>query len=278
MDEGVGVRSSLGILAAASLLVAACGGATAPATKDPLGGRYIVSGGGGALEPVRALTDAFQKLHPAVTWVIEDVGSDEGVLLTASSSIDLGMVSRNLKDGEKGTVQTLPIGRSGTGVAVNASNPVTGLTKDEVRAIYTGETSDWSALGGAPGKMTVLVREAGSATRSTFESYFFTAKPTYGKHVIEVYEISETLKAMRSFKDSIGMLSITNATLGDTAIRFLAIDGVAATMENLANGSYKIERPLFLVYQNDGQKLKPAITEFLEFVRGPDGQKIIAAR
>ncbi len=271
----MGIRHPIGVLMAASVLVAGCGGAAAP-PKDPLGGRYTVSGGGGALEPTRALTDAFQKLHPTITWVIEDVGSDGGVQLTANASVDLGMISRNLKDSEKGTVQTLPIGLSGTGVAVNASNPVTGLTKEQVRGIYTGAITDWSAVGGSPGKMTVLVREAGSATRSAFESYFFTAKPAYGKDVLEVYEIAETQKALRSFKDSIGMLSITNATLSDKSVKFLAIDGAAATKENLANGTYKIQRPLYFVYHNDPQQVKPAIKEFLDFVRGPNGQKIIA--
>lgn len=262
----------------AALLVSACGGAAAPAarTKDPLGGRYTVSGGGGALEPVNALTQAFQRLHPLITWVIEDVGSDGGIQLAANGGADLGMISRDLRDAEKGTVRTLSIGLSGTGMAVNPANPVTGLTKDQVSAIYTGKVSDWSQVGGASGKMTVLVREAGSATRSAFESYFFTGKPTYGKDVIEVYELQETLKAISSFKDSIGMLSITNATLANATIKFLSIDGVAVSKETIANGSYKIRRPLYLVYNNDPTNLKPAIAAFLDFVRGPEGQKIIA--
>lgn len=265
-------------LVVAGLVVSACGGAAGSAapTKDPLGGRYTVSGGGGALEPVNALTQAFQKLHPTITWVVEDVGSDGGIQLAAEGGADLGMISRDLRDAEKGSVQTLPIGISGTGMAVNAVNPVNGLTKEQVSGIYAGRYTDWSQVGGSPGRMTVLVREAGSATRSAFESYFFTGKPTYGRDVIEVYELQETLKALSSFKDSIGMLSITNATLGNKSIRFLSIDGVAASKDNLANGSYKIRRPLYLVYHNDPAALKPAIRQFLDFVRGPEGQKVIA--
>lgn len=260
-----------------SLVASACGAFATPApTADPLAGRYTVSGGGGALEPVTALTQAFQKLHPTITWVVEDVGSDGGIQLAANGGVDLGMISRDLKDAEKGTVQTLSVGISGTGVAVNAANRVTNLTKDQVSGIYTGKFTDWSQVGGAPGKMTVLVRESGSATRSAFESYFFSAKPTYGKDVIEVYEIQETLKAIASFKDSIGMLSITNATLGNGSIKFLSVDGVSVTKENLTNGTYRIRRPLYLVFNNDPAKLKPGITAFLDFVRGPEGQKIIA--
>jgi phosphate transport system substrate-binding protein len=269
---------ALRVAIAAALVATACGGATpgAAPTKDPLAGRYTLSGGGGAIEPVQALTAAFTKIHPNVSWTIEDVGSDGGVSLTANKSVDLGMISRDLKDSEKGTVQALSIGVSGTGVVVNAANPVTGLTKDQVRKIYEGGVADWSQVGGQPGKITVLIRESGSATRSAFESYFFPGKPVYGKDVIEVYEIQETLKSLGSFKDSIGMVTIENSTLSEKSIKFLAIDGVPATKDNLSSGAYKIRRPLFLVYNNDPATVKPAVKEFIDFVRGPDGQKVLA--
>ncbi len=263
-------------LAAVVIVAVACGGAVGPASRsaDPLAGRYSISGGGGALEPVNALKDAFVKLHPSVTFVIEDVGSDAGVALTASGNVDLGMISRELKEAEKGKVTLLPIGVSGTAVAVNAVNPVTGLKKEQVRGIYAGAIADWSAVGGAPGKITVLLREPGAATRTAFESFFFDGKPVYGKDAIEVYEIEETIKSIRSFKDAIGMISITNRTMTDSSLRLIAIDGVAPTKANLQSGDYKIRRPLYVVYHPTD--VKPVIQAFLDFVRSSEGQRIIA--
>lgn len=257
-------------------LTIACGGAGSKTqtTPDPIAGRYTLSGGGGALESVNLLKDAFVKLHPSVTFVVEDVGSDAGVSLTASGSVDLGMISRDLKDAERGKVQTLPIGVSGTAVVVNSVNAVTGLTKDQVKGIYVGTITDWSAVGGRPGKITVLLRESTAATRSAFESFFFDGKPTYSKDAIEVYEIQQTLQSIQSFKDSIGMVTISAQTTAEPTIRLLAIDGVAPTRTNLQNGTYKIRRPLHLVYNNTS--VRPAIQAFLDFVRGPDGQRIIA--
>lgn len=264
------------------LVASACGGASplqSKPTEDPLGGAYVVKGGGGAIDAVKALTTAFGKIHPTIVWQgFDDVGSDAGVKLAIDGTVDLGYISRDLKTAEKGTVVTLPIGASGTGVGVNASSNVKALSKEQVRKIFSGEITDWKDVGGTPGKIRVLLREPDSATRSAFESYFFgSAKPVYSKEAIEVFQIDETQKAIASFKDAIGMMTINAATLTNTDIRLLTIDNVAATRENLANGAYPIRRPLYFVYNTDQTKLKPTIRAFIDWVKGPDGQKVLAS-
>ncbi len=264
-----------------ALVIASCGGAgpvQAKPTPDPLAGAYITKGGGGAIDAVKALTAAFTAAHPSVAWQgFDDVGSDAGVALAVSGDVDLGYISRDLKTAEKGTVETVSIGASGTGVGTNAVNPVKALSKDQVKKIFSGQITDWKDVGGNPGKIRVLLREPGSATRSAFESYFFgSEKPTYVKDAIEVFQIDETLKAITSFKDSIGMMTINAQTFAATDVRLLTIDGIAATRETLANGTYPIRRPLYFVYNPNPAKVKPAIKAFLDFVKGPEGQKVLA--
>ena len=263
-------------------LLASCGGAgpiQVKPTEDPIAGTYVIKGGGGAIDSVRALTSAFSKIHTTVIWQgFDDVGSDAGVKLAVENTIDIGYISRDLKAPEKGTVETISIGTSGTGVGVNATNTVKALSKDQVAKIFTGQITDWKDVGGAAGKIRVLLREPESSTRSAFESYFFgSTKPTYAKDAIEVFQIDETLKAIGSFKDSIGMMTMNASSFNSTDVKLLSIDNVAATRENLANGTYPIRRPLFFVYNTDGSKLKPAVKAFIAWVKGPDGQKIIAS-
>jgi phosphate transport system substrate-binding protein len=269
------------LVVAAAVFAAGCGGALgpAPATPDPLAGQYIVNGGGGALDNVKALADAFQKAHPTITWQgLADIGSDAGVNLAVSGETDLGYISRDLREAEKGKVEALPIGASGTAVAVSASNPVKALTKDQVAKIFTGQISDWNDVGGTPGKIRVLIREPGSSTRSAFEAYFFDGKkPTYAPGAIEVTRIDETVNAINSFKESIGMVTMNASTFGNAQIAFATIDGVLATRENLNSGKYQVRRPLYFVYNSDATKLKPAIKAFLDFVKGTEGQKILAS-
>jgi phosphate transport system substrate-binding protein len=263
-------------------MLAACGSTplTPKPTEDPLAGTYVVKGGGGAIDSVRALTSAFTKIHPTIIWQgFDDVGSGAGVTLAIDGQVDIGYISRDLTAAEKGTgkVDAVAIGASGTGVGVNAANPVKGLTKDQVAKIFSGQITDWKDVGGTPGKIRVLLREPESATRSAFESYFFgSAKPVYAKDAIEVFQIDETLKAISSFKDSIGMMTMNATSFSSTDVKLLAIDNVAATRETLSNGTYPIRRPLYFVYNTDATKLKPAIKSFIDWVKGPDGQKIIA--
>lgn len=265
-----------------ALVASGCGGALplqSKPTEDPLAGAYIAKGGGGAIDHIRALTTAFSKIHPTVVWQgFDDVGSDAGVKLAVDGLVDIGYISREPKANEKGTVETLSIGASGTGVGVNATNTVKSLTKEQVRKIFGGEITDWKDVGGTPGKIRVLLREPESATRSAFEGYFFGKdKPAYSKDAIEVFQIDETQKAITSFKDAIGMMTMNAQTLGSTEIRLLTIDGVAATRENLSNGSYPIRRPLYIVYNTDKSKVKPAMREFIDWVKGPEGQKVLAS-
>jgi len=268
----------VGLLVALAL-VGACGGAAKPATPtaDPLAGRYTATGGGGALATVNALTKRFAELHPGVVWQIDETGSEAGVNLATEGSVDFGFTSRALTAEEAKKLAFANIGLAGTGVIVNASNPVHALSKDQVRQIFGGQITNWKQVGGEDLDIKVFIREANAATRSSFESYFFGGKATYTKDATEVYEIEQTVKAVGSFKSSIGMATANSQTSNEPTIRLLDIDGAAPTAENIVSGKYKVGRPLLIVYPVDESKLRPGIKAFLEWVRSPEGQRVAAS-
>ncbi len=263
------------LLLVAGLTVTACApsGAGAPASTVSLAGRYRVSGGGGTIPVLTNLTNRFTELHPGVLWDIENVGSDAAIASVKSAEADLGGVSREMTAAELASVQSLQIGVSGTAVVVNAANTVGNLTKAQVRAIFSGEIKDWAQVGGSPGEIKVFVREATAATRVIFDDYIFANKPAYRSDFTPVDSADQTTKALTSFKDAVSMLTITDATLANTAIKLLPVDGVAPTIDNLTTGKYAMRRPLYMVYSKD--KVKPAIAALVEFAKSPEGQKII---
>jgi len=260
------------------LLAAACGGLAKPApTADPLAGRYSATGGGGALAAVTALTKRFADLHPGVVWQVDETGSDAGVNLASTGAVDFGFTSRALTAAEAKDLKSVGIGLAGTCVIVHASNPIKNLTKEQVKQIFAGDIKNWSQVGGEDADIKVFVREANAATRGSFEAFFFGGKATYAKDVTEVFELEQTLKAVGSFKASIGMATASSRTAGESTVKLLAIDGVSPTPENTVNGTYKIGRPLLIVFPADDAKVRPGIKAFLDFVRSPEGQALAAS-
>ena len=255
---------------ALAVLIASCGGKP---SSDPLAGTYEVKGGGAALEVFQALSDGFRKQHPAVKFTFEDVGSAAGMKLAATGDVDLATSSAAPPADITNSVVVVPVGASGTAVIVGAANRVTALTKVQVRDIFAGQLTNWSAVGGDPAKIVVVVREATSALRGNFDAYFFGGKGTYVSDAIELNTGKEIIRAVTSGTGVISMVTISSTVLGDTRIRALTIEGVAPTRENVSSGRYPVIRPLFLVYSE--KYVKPAIAAFLAFVRSADGKQII---
>ena len=260
------------------LLLSSCGAAVPAApTPEPLSGTYTASGGGGALPAVEALTARFKQLHPGIDWIVSESGSNSAIKLVLSNTIDVGFVSRELTDAEKKQVTGIPIGFSGTAVIVNAANPVTNLTRGQLRQIYTGEITSWPELGGTEPMIRAYIREPNAATRQTFEAFVFAgAVASYGKNVVQQTEVEAMLTAVNSFRGAIGIASTGSRTASDKRVKMLSIDGITPTQETIASGEYKIVRPLAVIYSNAAE-MKPAVRAFFDFVKSAEGQRIAAA-
>ncbi|HVR88173.1 MAG TPA: substrate-binding domain-containing protein [Candidatus Limnocylindria bacterium] len=259
----------------AALAIAIMAAACAPAAQpDPYAGRFLVKGGGAAFEITQPLTAAFTKVHPRVTWDFEDLGSRGGMAAVDNGEADLGTASIDLLPEYAGRVEQRSIGVSGTGIVVAAANPVTGLTRDQVRDIFSGVVTDWSAVGGTPGKIALVVRSPDTAIWTNFKAFFFDANTSLKPGATFAGDLTETVKAVKSLSVAIGVVTTNGTTRADASIRLLKIDGVGPSVDNLRSGAYGARRPLYLLFKSTG--LKPTIRAFLDFVQSPEGQSIIA--
>lgn len=92
------------------------------------------------------LAESYKELNPEVTIDITSNGSSAGMIAAQEGTADIGMLSRQLKDEETGTVEQAAIALDGIAVVVNKDSKVKNLTMDQVKAIYTGELTDWSEV------------------------------------------------------------------------------------------------------------------------------------
>lgn len=257
---------------------AACAAPAPAAPADPFAGHYEASGGGGALAQMQALTAAFSREHPSVKWTLNNVGSDGALPLLKAKQIDLAFISRDPSADERAAMAALSLGVTGTGLAVRASNPVANLTLDQVRAMYAGELTDWSAVGGTPGPIHVFTREAGAPTRTNFEEVVFGEHPpAYPKDIGIAASGNEMIDDIAAFAGSIGVVTIKDVRIVDPRVKILSLNGIAATKETVDTGAYPMRRPLWLLHPKDPAAMRPAIGAFVEFVRSPEGQQILGA-
>jgi phosphate transport system substrate-binding protein len=272
----------LGILIAALLVLGACGAGgvgvlpTPVKTKDPLSGDYTASGANGANPAMTALIKRFSELHPGVNFKLNDIDTETSIVNVNTGDVDFGYIGRELRSTEAKVTLT-PIGFTGSAVAVNAANPIATLTKDQVAKMYTAGIKDWSEVGSTAGPVKAFVREAASSTRTTIESYVFGSNvPKYPADVQEIFESADTIKAIGAFKGSIGTVTLSAKNLKEPTMKLIGLDGVQPTLANLNNGTWRISKPSYMTTNADPAKIKPAIKALVEFVKSPEGQKIIS--
>ena len=93
-----------------------------------------------------AIADEYKKLNPDVKVQIQQTGSSAGINSAIESVCDIGMSSRELKSSESAKIKTHKMATDGIAVIVNNSNTVDGLTSEQIKSIFLGETTSWDGL------------------------------------------------------------------------------------------------------------------------------------
>jgi len=238
---------------------------------------YTISvGGSTSVNPLMELLVAeYAKVRPNVKFTISATGSGDGIKGVPAGTYEIGMSSRELTPAEIGTgIQETVIAIDGIAVIVNKKNPVSNLTQEQIKDIYTGKITSWEQLGAAAGKKTgriaVVSREPGSGTRGAFEE-LLKFQDQLVKGAVE-FDGTGAIKAEVSRnEDAIGYISLGSV---DNTIKALSVDGVAATNANVQNRKYKIARP-FLLLTKKGVTLNAETKAFMDWIFEKAGQNIV---
>lgn len=110
-------------------------------------GKIVIAGSSSVTPVMEKLKEAYVVLNPDVTIEVQQSDSTTGMTSAIEGVCDIGMASRELKDSEleAGLTPTV-IAMDGIAVIVNNDSPVAELSSDNVKAIFTGEASDWAEI------------------------------------------------------------------------------------------------------------------------------------
>jgi phosphate transport system substrate-binding protein len=169
---------------------------------------------------------------------------------------------------EEGDLISVPIIYDAIAVIVHRENPVEHLTLEQIRKIFAGEIQRWGEIGGRDRAVTLVTREEGSGTREAFQSMIM------GKKEISLGAlVQDSNGAIRQVvaddRNAIGYISLG---LVNDRVKPVQIDGVAPSVENIRNGTYRIVRPFLFVFKSQP---RGTAKEFLDYILSPAGQKLL---
>lgn len=122
--------------------------AEAPAYEAAgVSGKVVVAGSSSVAPVMEKLKEGYEAANSDVTVEVQQSDSTTGINSAAEGICDIGMASRELKD-EEADLGLTPqvIARDGIAVIVNNTNEIEDMTTEQVKSIFTGETTEWEAL------------------------------------------------------------------------------------------------------------------------------------
>jgi phosphate transport system substrate-binding protein len=266
------------VLAGMALLAvfSACGTGDTENTGDTAGSESMEISvvGSTTVQPLaELLSEAYAAVDPNVLVTVSGGGSSVGVKSAGDQSADIGMVSRDVKSDELEECPELvthTIARDGIAVVASLDVEVNDISIEQAAAIFSGEITNWSELGGTPGVITVVSREEGSGTRTAFEELVM------GEALISANAILQPSNgAVRTTVVSTpGSVAYISFGYIDESTKPLSVNGALPTSQNVNAGSYPVVRPLNMVTYGEPEG---AVADWLDFIMGEDGQAIVVA-
>ena len=236
-----------------------------------------VSGSTTVLPLAEGGAEAFNGEQSDYETLVTGGGTGVGMKNIAEGNSEIAMASREVtaeeisQFGDK--FKENLVGYDGIVIAVSKEiydAGVTALSKDQVKAIYTGEINNWKDVGGPDEEMMVVAREQGSGTRDTFNEDIMGDKKAETPGVNTVAGSNAEIRTALTGSDkAIGYLGFSYAE--DGAVGMITLDGVKPTAETIKDGSYELARKLYFYTFGDTTEGAQA---FIDYMMGEDGQKV----
>lgn len=228
----------------------------------------ITVAGSTAFQPfAEKLADQYMQIHPDTKVTIQGGGSAVGIQSALSGAAHIGMADLVELPVEAKALSSVVVARDGIAVIVNLKNKVTNLTFQQIRDIYNGKIKNWKNVGGNDHPITVISREAGSGTRSSFEAIIKDVSLT-NEAIIQ--DSNGTVR--ETVSNDVNTIGYISHGLINEKIKAISVNGVESSTEEIMKGRYSLVRPIFFLTK---EVPKDKIKEFIDYIFSKHGQDTI---
>lgn len=281
-------RRSLAVIAISTLLLAACAsnpGSSATVSSSTGGSPSgagptcesgsIIDGGSTALQPLmEQAAQAYQSACSGATVQVQGGGSGTGLNQVSAGAFQIGnsdvKAEEKLDASKAAELVDHIVVKQGWIMVVNSSvTGVTNLTIDQAKKIWTGEITNWKDVGGNDQKIVLIIRPASSGTRATFRKIVLGGANEAAGTAVQEDSNGAVTTAVETTPGSTSVIGFAYYQQNLGKLTGLQLDGVDASLANMANGTYKLAADGHMYTKGEATGLTKA---FIDYILSPEVQ------
>ena len=249
-------------------------GCQAPASPPPPSDQVNVAGSTALLPLVTAVANSFMRQHPEHVVEVSPGGSSAGIEAVATGMVTIGMSDVPARSEVAAELVDHPVALVGLAAMAHRGDynaNVDSVTRGQLAAVFRGETTDWSELGGDPFPIVVVHRRRGSGTRKAFRRLLLGDEDFAGGGL----ELESSGQVQTTLLSTPGAISYLAFSYAHPKLKLLSVDGAAPVNAEIAAGRYPLwaREHLYTKGPADG-----SAREFLDYVQSPHVQDEIVPR
>ena len=230
---------------------------------------------------VNAVYPNTTKLHDGI---FEYNNTPDGYRLLAEKETDIFIgvypsdEQRAYAEENQTTFEYTPIGTEAFVFFVHKDNPITNLTTEQIKDIYSGKITNWKDVGGKNEKIAAFQRNEGSGSQSMLKRFMGDTPITDAPTEMVNDLMAGIIKQVADYKSKTNSIGFSfryyvEGIIKNPDIKMISIDGAAPTSENIRNGSYPVLTPIYAVTYKENQNGN--VDKLLEWILSDEGQYII---
>jgi len=236
----------------------------------------VIKGSTTVLPIAQAALEAYMKTNKGVQISLSGAGSGDGIKALIDNTTDIANSSREIKKEEIDLAAAKGVKPLAHVIAydaiipvVNPKNKVKGLSIDQLSQIYQGKITNWKEVGGDDLKIVVISRDSSSGTFESWD-HFIMKKVKVTPRAQMLASNGAIVTAVANNKYAIGYLGMGYV---NKSVKGLSVNDITATAATALSKQYLLSRELYM-YTNG--EPTGEVAKFIAFVKGPEGQKIVA--